>query len=108
MAISEDDLIVLRSWVPWDPPSDTDLEDSYDRLGGIYQVAEEEIRKQLQTVLSGPDSFSIPGDYSESNSARIQALERRMSKASMLAEQERREASGAGAARLTRADEPRR
>lgn len=62
---TDDEMAVLRVWVPWKPPADGTLEDSYARLGGIYQVAEEEIRRRLHERMAEPDSFTIPGDYAQ-------------------------------------------
>lgn len=76
MPLTDDDRAVLRSYVPWDPPDDAALDASYDRLGSWQAVAEEEVRKLLQGLLTEPDSYTIVGVYGESWSGTIARLEK--------------------------------
>lgn len=83
-----DDLVWVRTYVQWQPPTDQDLNDRYDLLlqarfrdpdyAGTYDqfklhkalridVATQFVRARLSTFLDEPDSFSIAGEYSESN-----------------------------------------
>lgn len=84
-----EDLVFVRSYVQWDPPTDQDLNDRYDLLyqalirdpnyrgsfdpfvlhfGLRIDVATQFVRARLSQFLDEPDSFSIAGEYSESNS----------------------------------------
>ena len=92
--ITDDELAVLRTWVPWSPPADGTLEDSYTRLGGIYQIAEEEIRRRLHERMAEPDSFTIPGDYSQRTGDAMEQLRAALSEVASLAATERATLAG--------------
>lgn len=77
MALSADQLAVLRSHVGADdPPSDDDLDTLYDRLGSVGAVALEVLRGRLTEMLLAPGKMSLEGDYSrEYTAAQIKALQ---------------------------------
>jgi len=56
-------------------PADAELEARFDRLGSAEAVAASVVEVRLTALTEGPDSFSLSGVYSESNSKRITALE---------------------------------
>ncbi len=74
MALDPDDLTLVRSYVPWDPPVDATLDARYEVLGSWQAVAVEQLRTRRQTLLDSPSSFSVGGEYSESWTANIEAL----------------------------------
>lgn len=66
MPLSDEDRTLLRSYVPWDPPSDADLDARFDVLGSWQAVALEAARLKLSQRLDQPSSFAVSGEYSES------------------------------------------
>jgi len=88
-AITDDQMLVLRTWVTWKPPSTTTLEDAFMRLGGIYQIAEEEIRRRLHERMAEPDMLSIPGDYEQRTGSAMEQLRAALTEVRSLAASER-------------------
>lgn len=79
MAFTDAQIAELRTWVPWSPPTDADLDDAADRLSGsVYQVAREYLRARLMTLVANPASFSIPGDYSQNTGENMRMIENRI------------------------------
>ena len=74
MAITDEDLAYVRTFVTWDPPTDDTLSERFDALGSRESVAEWFVRERLSRMIDDPESFSIPGDYQESWGANIIAL----------------------------------
>lgn len=87
--ITDDQMLVLRTWVTWKPPSNTTLEDAFVRLGGIYQIAEEEIRRRLHERMAEPDSLTIPGDYEQRTGSAMDQLRAALNEVKVLAATER-------------------
>lgn len=54
-----------------------DLQERYDRLGDTRKVASEVLDIRYADLLAKPDSFTIPGEYSETRSKQIDALNAR-------------------------------
>lgn len=78
MALSEDDLILIRRDIG-DKPDDGAVEEVYDRLGGdIEGTIDEILETRLATMLASPAQFSIPGEYSQSTDANIRALQEKV------------------------------
>jgi hypothetical protein len=96
-----EDLVFVRSYVQWEPPSDDDIQARFDLIYTAYQrdvtfgnkpmtenafvpiyfhkqlridVATQFVRERLSIFLDSPDSFSIAGEYSESNARNPQVL----------------------------------
>ena len=79
MSFTDAQIAEVRTWVPWSPPSDADLDDAADRLSGsVYQVAREYLRARLMVLVSNPASFSIPGDYSQNTGENMRMIENRI------------------------------
>lgn len=81
--LDADQLVVLRSVIgSTEPPTDADLHDMYDRLGGVVEVAREVLSKRLADLLNPnvPDSFTIPGQYAQTTgrAALIDALQKQL------------------------------
>lgn len=74
MAITADDLVLLREWVPWSPPTDAEVSARFDTLGSWQSVALGYTRRRLSEMLANPSSFSVGGEYSESWTGNISAL----------------------------------
>lgn len=72
--MTDADLAYLRSELGAAPDEDTLIE-AFDRLGNAPAVALDVLRGRLSELVSGPASFSISGEYSESNEANIRALQ---------------------------------
>lgn len=72
--LSADQLKVVRSRVG-DNPTDEELNERYDRLGTVDEVIRETLEYRLANLLDRPDSFTVPGEYSESRGGQIKALQ---------------------------------
>ena len=110
MALETFDLAQVRFYVPWEPPTDADLDADYEALVTEYgsldgraswqRVARDRCRAKLQTILGNPTGLTIPGEYGESWSANVDGLRRAIAELdSMIVA-----AVGDGTARLTRVD----
>jgi hypothetical protein len=67
VALTPDELAAVRAEIgAVTPPTDADLDAIHDRLGSPVAVVREVLSKRLADRLAAPQSFSIPGDYSES------------------------------------------
>lgn len=75
MAFTDDELVTVRSWVPWDPPTDAQLDAAHDRLGrSMWRVIEEQLRTRLSTLVGSPATFAVAGEYSQSTGENIRQL----------------------------------
>lgn len=78
--LSVTDLAVIRSYAPedWTPEEyfdDVAVNEAYQQNGGSVQLtAAHLVRKKLAYMLEDPDTFSIPGEYSQSGASQIAAL----------------------------------
>lgn len=76
MAFTDDELIEVRSWVPWDT-DDLTLDNAHDRLGSKWAVIVERLRLRKQQWVENPAQFGIGGgEYSQNVKTNIEALER--------------------------------
>jgi len=74
--LTADQIAAIRTWVPWDPPTDAALEVTHQRLDLSWRhVAREHVRAKLQDVLANPSSLTIPGEYAETRTGQIAGLE---------------------------------
>lgn len=77
MPLTDDQLAEVRDWITDAvPPTDTELDDIYDRLAiptpaGVAQAI---LRKRLAAFLAGAASYTIEGVYQESSQANITGL----------------------------------
>lgn len=75
MEATEEQIAAIRIEIgSAEPPTDDDLYETFDRLGDVKAVATEVLRARLGELLSGPAQFSVSGQYSENNTANIEAL----------------------------------
>jgi hypothetical protein len=76
MAFTDDELVEVRSWVPWDA-DDVVLDAAHDRLGSKWAVIIERLRLRRQQWVDNPAQFGIGGgEYSQNVKANIEALDR--------------------------------
>ena len=73
MALTSDEREQVRDEVG-DGPDDADIDAAYDRTGSWQGAAAAILSRRLANILAGPDSFSVPGEYSESRSKQVDAL----------------------------------
>lgn len=94
MAFTTEELAEVRTWVVWDPPTDAELNERHDALGGMYAVVVWYLRLKYSQLLAEPASYAISGEYSQSTGANIEAFAARLAEAEGLAAAE---ASGSAA-----------
>jgi hypothetical protein len=73
MALSDETLLVLRTWVG-DDPTDSYLEDLYAALGSYDEVVRAVINRKIAVLAEQPSSISVPG-LSISNGQQLMALQ---------------------------------
>ena len=79
MALTTDERLWVRSQIgDSEPPSDADLDTMHDRLDTPEAVVVEVLEKRLAEYEARPASFSVPGEYSQSTAANIEALRMRL------------------------------
>lgn len=75
MALTADQIAEVRAWIgAGTPPSDDDLATAYDRLGSTNAVALEVLQGRYADALSGPQKWSVEGDFSIDNTETVKAL----------------------------------
>lgn len=75
MALTEDQLIQIRRQVGA-APDDAALNEIYDRVGDLDVLVLEVLETRLAEMRRNPQSFAIPGKYSEARSAeQLKSLE---------------------------------
>jgi hypothetical protein len=85
VALTEDELALVRDEIGIaDPPSDSDLDDIHERRGGLVGVVRAVWAGRLADLLALPATFSVSGEYSQSTSANIEAIRKRLSELSGL------------------------
>ncbi len=62
-----------RRWIGADP-DDTTLDDSFDRLGSVYQVVLELIMQRRADLIRSPAQFAVEGEYRQNTSKNIDAV----------------------------------
>lgn len=75
MAMTSEELYQLRTWLPWNPPTDTDLNARWDVLSGdFWGLVIEQLRRQLMLALTVPGQFSIAGEYGQTTKENIDGI----------------------------------
>lgn len=75
MALTEDQIVTIRRSVG-DTPDDAALNTIYARNGGsVDDLILEVLETRLANLKAAPDSYSIPGEYSQSTKGQMDALE---------------------------------
>jgi hypothetical protein len=79
MALTPEQLEYVRSEIGSDtPPTDADLNTIYGEVATsddpVNTLITRVLNSKLADLLNSPDSFSVPGQYSESNAAVIREL----------------------------------
>ena len=72
---------VPESWTPTEMFDDAAVFLTFDRTGSVAATIEALTRRMLTGLLSSPDTFSISGEYSQSNSTSIAALREQLKNA---------------------------
>jgi hypothetical protein len=86
MGMTPEQLRYVRSEVGSDePPTDADLNALYDQLSAdtddaVNATITRVLNDKLSALLNQPDSFAVPGQYSESNGRVITALEKKVAR----------------------------
>lgn len=78
MPMTEEQIIETRRQVG-NAPDDAALNDTYDRLGDVDAVVLEVLELRYAELERTPESFSIPGEYSQSTGKNLEALGARIS-----------------------------
>ncbi len=80
MALSSDQLASIRDEIGTaEPPTTADLDVIYDRVSGLVGVVRAVWAQRLANLLAEPATFSVSGEYSQSTSANIEAIRKRLS-----------------------------
>lgn len=72
---------VPESWSPTEMFDDAAVFLTFSRTGSVEGTIEALTRRMLTGLLSSPDTFSISGEYSQSNSTAIAALREQLKNA---------------------------
>lgn len=72
---------IPETWTPTESFDDAAVFLTFARTGSVAGTIEALTRRMLTGLLSSPDTFSIPGDYSQSNSTGIAALREQLKNA---------------------------
>lgn len=79
MALTADQFVILRAELGDKvPPSDVDLDQIYTLRGGLVGVVRHVWQSRLAALLNSPASFAVSGEYSQSTSANIAGIQRRL------------------------------
>lgn len=74
-ALAEIRTYVPEEWTPEEHFDDMAVAQAFDLYGGNVALASAAlVRKKLALMLEDPDTFSIPGEYSQSGASQISAL----------------------------------
>lgn len=76
MALTSEQLYQVRTWLPWNPPTDAELSTRYDTIGesSIFPLVHEQLRRQLMLALATPAQFSISGEYGQNTAENIAGI----------------------------------
>jgi hypothetical protein len=77
--LTADQLAEIRDEVG-DTPGDADLQETYTRVGTIGGTIYSTLSRRLANLMAAPSSFAVPGEYSQSTQANIQALQAQLAK----------------------------
>lgn len=87
MPLDSDQLALVRDEVgSVEPPSDADLDDIYDRKGGLVGTVRVVWAQRLANFLADPATFSVSGEYSQSTRDNIEGIQKRLAELSGLAD----------------------
>jgi hypothetical protein len=76
VALDADVLAAIREHIgSTEPPTDSDLETQWDRVGSVEAVALAIVRGRLADLLARPVDLAVDGDYRESWSKNVDALQ---------------------------------
>jgi hypothetical protein len=79
MPLDPDQLAIVRDEIGTvEPPSDGDLDDIYDRKGGLVGVVRTVWAQRLANLLAEPATFSVAGEYSQSTRDNIEGIQNRL------------------------------
>lgn len=78
MALTADQLTILRAEIGGPPPSDAEANSLYDLYGGLVGVARHVWKARYAVLLQQPSAFTVVGDYSQSTSANLKAMRDRI------------------------------
>lgn len=99
--LTDEQLILLRRQVGGSP-SDDDLQEAFDRLGDLAEVAREVLQIRLANLRAAPATFAVPGEYSQSTAENLRALEAQLAGLAQVGDL----AAGAGQVRVVCPDPP--
>jgi hypothetical protein len=97
-----DELQAIRDHIPetWTPTEEFDnaaVYQTFSRLGSVEATVAALLRRKQAFELENPDTFSVPGEYSQSSASGVSALRERVRIAEAAAEEAAIIASGASA-----------
>lgn len=79
MPLDPDQLSTVRDEIGTvEPPTDGDLDDIYDRKGGLVGVVRVVWAQRLANLMAEPATFSVAGEYSQSTAKNIEAMQQRL------------------------------
>lgn len=80
MALSPDQLAVVREEIgTTEPPSDVDLDDIHDRVGGVVGVVRSVLKSAFADLVLGlPAQFNVSGQYGQNTGTNIDAIRKRL------------------------------
>jgi hypothetical protein len=91
---------VPTTWTPTESFDDAAVFQAFSRTGSVEGTVEALTRRMLTGLLSSPDTFSISGEYSQSNSTAIAALREQLKRATADRIEWENETQGAAAVRV--------
>lgn len=87
MPLDLDQLALVRDEIGFtEPPSTPDLDDIYDRKGGLVGVVRVVWSQRLADLFANPASFSISGEYSQSTGDNMKYIQARLAELSGVAD----------------------
>lgn len=79
MALDQGQLIQIRRAIG-DKPDDAELQTIFNRTGSVDELILEVLERRLANLKARPDSMNIPGEYSDSVSRQMEALQEEIDK----------------------------
>lgn len=104
MTLTAEQLIEVRVWLPWDPPTDADLSTRYDAIGSTsyWPLVKEQLRMQYMRLLMTPAQLTIPGEYGQGTGTNMAELRLAMKEVDKIIAEENLATAGADVAQLVR------
>jgi hypothetical protein len=81
VALTPDQLALLNGELApeaWGGPDESELDEIFTLRGGLVGVVRQVWSTRLATLLASPATFAVSGEYSQSVSANIEAIRRRL------------------------------